>query len=196
MILEHASAERSQARRRHRTPLASGPGAEEATAAPTRPPHRRGGRWIGAALLLSLVLVGCGDDLPTAGTPCGCPPVMEPVCGVDGRTYPSTCALDCVHVAFDHWGHCGRDAVNGDACSCSRIYEPECGADSASYLNACARTCAGAAYSRDGLCNDVAPPCGCPTNWAPVCGGNGVTYPNDCVLACMDVALEHSGACP
>ena len=39
---------------------------------------------------------------------CACPRVLDPVCGVDGRTYPSPCEARCAHVPIAHRGACER----------------------------------------------------------------------------------------
>jgi hypothetical protein len=38
--------------------------------------------------------------------PCACPRILAPVCGVDGRTYPSPCVARCARAEIAHEGPC------------------------------------------------------------------------------------------
>jgi hypothetical protein len=40
------------------------------------------------------------------GRVCACPLIYAPVCGVDGRSYPTKCAADCIGVRIASQGNC------------------------------------------------------------------------------------------
>jgi hypothetical protein len=83
-------------------------------------------------------------DLPRDSGLCACTAIFQPVCGVDGNTYPNACEAGCAGVAVAHTGACADAGVDAASCSVS----VGCCATSAD----CTRTqeCAGNACSVTG----------------------------------------------
>lgn len=80
--------------------------------------------------------------------PCNCLAVVDPVCGVDGKTYGNACeaACECVDVAYEGECKLGCDRV------CPTVYDPVCGDDGNTYGNSCLAECVGAKVVCDGEC--------------------------------------------
>jgi YHS domain-containing protein len=96
---------------------------------------------------LLLVALGCGDRTLPA---CKCPTVVDPVCGINGVTYPSACRAACLGERIRRAGDCSADGPTD--CSCPGGGDPVCGTDLATYTSACAASCAGAAIAHAGAC--------------------------------------------
>jgi len=115
---------------------------------------------------------------------CDCPDGGTPVCGTDGRTWPSACAARCAGVAV---------AV-ADACAFA------CPA-----LADCEAPCFGPrAIAADGcpscdclpvFATNAASCAACPDAGAPVCGSDGVTYPSRCAARCAGARILYPAAC-
>jgi hypothetical protein len=123
--------------------------------------------------------VDCNDLDPNINPDMACPEIYEPVCGVDGRTYSSTCEALRVCVSVDHPGECIESPVCVD--------QDEDG------------------YSPDGGdcgpidCDDIdpsrSPGAICTTEVSPVCGVDGNTYGNACEANRQCVEIAHPGVC-
>ncbi len=116
---------------------------------------------------------------------CSCPDAPDaPVCGSDGRTWPSACAARCA----------GAAPVADRAC-----------AFSCPTLAQCDAPCGGARAIGDDGCPTCdclpefaadAPSCkSCPDDGAPACGSDGVTYPSRCHARCAGARILYPAAC-
>ncbi|XP_071960633.1 ovoinhibitor-like [Antedon mediterranea] len=102
-----------------------------------------------------------------------CPLVFKPVCGSDGKTYPSSCWLGAVSCTHATQGAKLFEAYSGRCKAKIKVKDPE--------RPICKRTC--------------------PTEFKRVCGSDGVTYANECLLkidSCKDPELTvvMQGPCP
>ncbi|GBP15490.1 Agrin [Eumeta japonica] len=125
-----------------------------------------------------VAVCGCGPD---------CEPVLRPVCGTDGLTYDSPCALDraaCLankDIRLAYVGNCGEE-------------------------NPCARAICpwgGSCVSRGGTAQCVCP--SCDSTLAPVCASDQNTYGSECKMrarACQaglaegELKVRYNGTCP
>ncbi len=123
---------------------------------------------------------GCGGGGCPAGQVCeagacvdpcaGCPGVLDPVCGADGRTYPNACVAACRAVETVARGPCAGP--------------PPCDRD---------RPCPDGLACVGGQCQP--PACECAPERAPVCSVDGRTFANPCVADCLDADIDHRGGC-
>jgi hypothetical protein len=162
---------------------------------------------IGIGLLAVLFFsTGCEDFLRWfLGQPIGeeeyCTTEWDPVCGVDGVTYPNACdaRISGVRVAHEGECDCGRRGVGCEVdCVCPDVWEPVCDARGHVYGNRCRAHCVGVTDVHPCDREDDEEPsrpddCGCPLIWAPVCDARGNVYPNRCAAACEGV--EDIGPC-
>jgi hypothetical protein len=113
--------------------------------------------------------------------PVGCPDVVDPVCGCDGKTYSNECDAADAGVAIEHRGACAQvcGTIAGLTCPKGQFCElPAAMCDVADLA---------------GQCLDV--PDACPAVVDPVCGCDGLTYDNDCERQRAQIPLDQPGPC-
>ena len=131
----------------------------------------------------------------------------RPVCGSNGKTYPSQCRAKCDGITSMRRGECtsmkNKKRKNKKPrppqprppqprppqCVCIEVYQPVCALDgTTTYSNECKAKCDGVNDFTIGECNSNPPPlCACPKIYSPVCGPDGTGYANDCLAECEGV---------
>ena len=108
---------------------------------------------------------------------CICSEVWNPICGLDGRTYPNECILRCSGIESDYPGDCLSDCpevVCEQACQYGWVIDD--------------RGCE--------ICECLTPEdCNCPNNQNPVCGMDQNTYNNSCLAGCAGVDIASDARC-
>ena len=73
---------------------------------------------------------------------CGCPDIIQPVCGSDNHTYINSCEATCHYAHVEYAGLCTDD------CNCPDTNRPVCGSDGVTYRNFCIASCRGVSLTR------------------------------------------------
>lgn len=115
---------------------------------------------------------------------CACPAGDSPVCGADGRTWPSRCEAACALVPVAREGPCEITCPALDTCEAPCFGLRTIGTDGCP-------TCA----CRARFADDAASCGACPLVTAPVCGSDGLTYTNACRARCNGARILYAGAC-
>ncbi|ETE66476.1 Reversion-inducing cysteine-rich protein with Kazal motifs, partial [Ophiophagus hannah] len=130
------------------------------------------------------------------GLPCNCADQFVPVCGQNGRTYPSACIARCVglHDNQFEFGSCiSKDPCNSNPCPKNQRCLPKPQVCLTSFENfGCNQyECVPRQFS----CGDqLRDPSFC-KSVDLVCGHNGETYSNICAAFSDRVAVDYNGLC-
>ncbi|MBP47336.1 MAG: hypothetical protein CMH53_05305 [Myxococcales bacterium] len=115
-------------------------------------------------------------------TVASCPPLDQPVCGCDGKTYPNACEAQKVVVTVKSGGKCPEQVAQpcagntGKTCSATEVCDIK-----------------GCEASDAGVCTTL--PAKCPDGGTQECGCDGNTYPNSCFRLKAGVGRKYPGEC-
>ncbi|KAJ3207841.1 hypothetical protein HDU67_007189, partial [Dinochytrium kinnereticum] len=158
--------------------------------------------FVNAILLATSTLAQKCTDACTAATQ-----VASPVCGTDGKTYPTSCHLTRAACTNTTLAIASKGTCKECPDICPAIYGPICGSDGKTYGNSCEFSYSACfntflAQVMNGECSSTTCIKTCVKDLAAdvVCGSDGKTYMNLCELenmACGKAGLVKfaDGAC-
>jgi hypothetical protein len=124
----------------------------------------------------------CAPGAPGSCTnffPLGCPLLVKPVCGCDGKTYTNFCFARGSAVGLSHNGPCEAPC---------QAHQATCGSG-----ELCKRPDGDCLQQAEGTCMNT--PESCPAILAPACGCDGITYSNACIADAAGVSVAAQGPC-
>ncbi|KAL9908104.1 reversion-inducing-cysteine-rich protein with kazal motifs isoform 1-T6 [Glossina fuscipes fuscipes] len=164
-------------------------------------------------------------DVSYTSLPCNCPTHYVPVCGSNGRTYPSLCVARCLGLqdsdveygACSIWSPCtpgsyhcpaGSECVEHRQICLSNMHKPCLQYICVNQTQACESNdqpvCDTKAITYNSACQLVRTranfahwgSCNRGCSWkGPVCGINGVNYPHECAAWADYVLVDYRGRC-
>ncbi len=144
--------------------------------------HRciKGGKWVSTERNCPEMFIECDD-------------VWEPVCSVNGNTYPNECEAKRKLATVFKNGECAPTN------ECIELYAPVCGTNGKTYSTQCEAENNFINVAYGGECteepNEPKEPVVCTKEVAPVCGYDNVTYDNACIADKEGAYIKNTGEC-